>query len=233
MKTLLFLLLIILTGPSLMAEDPFAQTADPFASNARPQAKKSETERQDLKMVEITLEWIQMKEADATSLLHSETLPTDTLEWRKTLLNLVRTGTGKVAASTFIVTKEYQQATTESVYEHHYVSGYETDKKTPQAAPIPSLEMRQVGIRVEVMPLVENDGSISIQTNPEWTVYVGDAPSPVDRQPQFYVMRHLTNVKVQNGGSMLLGMTCPPDEDAQPDPTQRILCFVSARILKP
>ncbi|MCB1212560.1 MAG: hypothetical protein KDK97_24760, partial [Verrucomicrobiales bacterium] len=105
-------------------------------------------------------------------------------------------------------------------------------------------EMRPAGVRCEVDPVLSPDGSlIDLNLAPELTIFLGDKPTAslphetgergLQEMPRFYSIKVQTSVQVQNGGSALLGIHQPPNEDGAPDKTKRVLCFVTARVLKP
>ena len=207
--------------------------------------------------VQIHVEFVEVSAADALLLMHGETMPGDGMQWRKALEGLFQDGKGKVVGEALVTTKSGQRATAESVDEHIYATEFDPAKGRAEGSPaVPaglsavdlptatSFEMRPAGVRCEVDPVLSPDGAlVDLNLAPEMTTYLGDKATAslphetgereIQAMPRFYSIKVQTSVQVQNGGTALLGIHQPPDESGAPDKTKRILCFVSARVLKP
>jgi len=207
--------------------------------------------------IQIHVEFVEVSAADALLLMHGETIPGDGMQWRKALEGLFQDGKGKVVGEALTTTKTGQRATAESVDEHIYATEFDPAKGRAGDSPaVPaglsavdlptatSFEMRPAGVRCEVDPVLSPDGAlIDLNLAPEMTIYLGDKATAslphetgereLQTMPRFYSIKVQTSVQVQNGGTALLGIHLPPDENGAPDQTKRILCFVTARVLKP
>ncbi|MCB1227820.1 MAG: hypothetical protein KDK99_18525 [Verrucomicrobiales bacterium] len=204
------------------------------------------------KQLEIRVQFIEMTAENANTLLLADDLPTDTRGWSERLKTLLSSGQGTVAASATVITKSGQRASVESVDEHIYPTEFDTpnedkDSKNPSSStgvPIPTtFEMRPVGVRLEVDPVLGADGeTVDLNLAPEWIQYFGDksqvqvpvAGSSVEAelQPRFYSIKTQTSVTLTNGGSALIGEHLPPDEEGVADSSRRILMFVSVRVIE-
>ncbi len=206
--------------------------------------------------LQITVDFIETTPAIATEILHGEKLPTSSLEWHDTLKRLLKDGESKLAATLNVTTKSGQRATAESVKERIYATEYNVPvgraKHAPAVpaglsgvdVPIPTaFEMRPVGARFEVDPVLGPDGkSIDLNIAPEFVIDLGNEPQlslptdGVERElivmPKFYTMKVQTATAVTDGGSSLLGVLLPPAGNEGPDGEKRVLCFVTARIVK-
>lgn len=205
----------------------------------------------------IHVEFVEMSAADTLLLMHGETMPADGQQWRKALEGLFQDGKGKVVGEACVTTRSGQRATAESVDEHIYATEFDPAKGRAEGSPavpaglsavdVPtatSFEMRPAGVRCEVDPVLNQDGTlIDLNLAPELTTYLGDSPTftlphetgdrELQKMPRFYSIKVQTSVQVQSGGTALLGIHQPPDENGAPDQTKRVLCFVTARVLKP
>lgn len=206
--------------------------------------------------LQITVDFVETTPAIATEILHGENLPTSSLKWHDTLKRLLKEGESKLAATLQVTTKSGQRAIAESVKERIYATEYTAPvgraKHAPAVpaglsgvdVPIPTaFEMRPVGARFEVEPVLGTDGkSIDLNIAPEFVIDLGNEPQmslPTDAgerelivMPKFYTMKVQTTTSVTDGGSSLLGVWLPLADNEGPDGGKRMLCFVTARIVK-
>jgi general secretion pathway protein D len=107
-----------------------------------------------------------------------------------------------------------------------------------------SFEMNPVGARVEVDPVLSPDGkTIDLNLAPELTFDLGDAPvmtlpnegegKPVMTMPRIYSIKCQSSITLSDGSSSLLGVLIPQTAEGGLDSSQRVLVFVTARIVKP
>ena len=208
-------------------------------------------------LIEITVDYVQMTAEDAGALLHGKDAPATSLAWHETLVNVIKDGRGKLVGSISVSTKSGQRATSESIQEHIYPTEYSPAKgRQSDSPPVPagltavdvpsvsSLEMRAVGIRLEVDPVLSADNTlIDLNLAPEAVIHLGDkailtlphetGEREVQSMPEFYSMKNTTAVAMRPGGTALCGMNTPPNEDGSPNHELRILCLVTARLVTP
>jgi hypothetical protein len=107
-----------------------------------------------------------------------------------------------------------------------------------------SFEIRPVGVRLEVDPVLSPDGTIiDLNLAPEAVIHLGDkaimtlphetGEREVQSMPEFYSMKNTTAVAMRPGGTALCGMNTPPNEDGSPNHALRVLCLVTARLVTP
>lgn len=224
--------------------------ADPFAANG----DNAETVTP---LIEITADYIQMSAQDAGALLHGKDAPKTSLAWHDELVNLVKEGKGKLVGSISVSTKSGQRATSESTHEHIYPTTYEPAKGRQSHSPaVPSeftavdlasptsFEMRPVGVRLEVDPLLSADHAIiDLNIAPEAVIHLGEkavmtlphgtGEKEVQTMPKFYSMKNTTTLAMRPGGTAFCGMHTPPNEDGSPNHELRVLCLVTARLVTP
>lgn len=208
-------------------------------------------------LIEITVDYVQMTAEDAGALLHGKDAPVTSLAWHETLVKVIKEGKGKLVGSISVSTKSGQRATSESIQEHIYPTEYAAAKgRQSDSPPVPagltgvdlptatSFEMRPVGIRLEVDPVLSADNSlIDLNLAPEAVIHLGDkailklphetGEREVQSMPEFYSMKNTTAVAMRPGGTALCGMNTPPNEDGTPNHELRILCLVTARLVTP
>lgn len=224
--------------------------ADPFA----PDGAKSEPVSP---LIEITVDYVQMTAEDAGALLHGKDAPATSLAWHETLVNVIKDGKGKLVGSISVSTKSGQRATSESVQEHIYPTEYSPAQgRQSNSPPVPagltgvdvpsasSFEMRPVGVRLEVDPVLSADNTlIDLNLAPEAVIHLGDkailtlphetGERDLQSMPEFYSMKNTTTVAMRPGGTALCGMNTPPNEDGTPNHELRVLCLVTARLVTP
>lgn len=206
--------------------------------------------------LQITVDFVETTPAIVTEILHGEKAPASSAEWHSTLKRLLVEGESKLASTLSISTKSGQRATAESVKERIYATEFHVPAGRAKHAPavpaglsgvdIPTptaFEMRPVGARFEVDPVLGPDGkSIDLNIAPEFVIDLGNEPQltlPTDGierelivMPKFYTMKLQTSTTVTDGGSSLLGVLLPPAGNEGPDGEKRVLCFVTARVVK-
>jgi Flp pilus assembly secretin CpaC len=208
-------------------------------------------------LIEITVDYVEIAAEDATALLHGKDAPATSVAWHETVEKLVKDGKGKLAGSISVCTKSGQRATSESVQEFLYPTEFnEVKGRQPSSPPVPAgltgvdvptakvFEMRPVGLRLEVDPVLSADASmIDLNLAPEAVIHLGDkATSTLPHEtgerdlqlmPRFYSMKNTTAVALRPGGTVLCGMNTPPNEDGTPNMALRVLCLVTARLVTP
>jgi len=111
--------------------------------------------------------------------------------------------------------------------------------KLPLAA---AFETRNVGTTLEVDPVLGPDAvTIDLNLSPEIVFYTGhtnwgtylDGEAKVDvRMPQFYTLKLTTQVTLQSGDYIYLGVKTPPDPDTgKADPSRKVMMFVRGDVL--
>jgi len=233
MKTIIRLVALLCSLTALQAADPVAP------------------------LIEITVDYVQLSGEDASALIHGAEAPATSLAWHETLVKLVKEGKGKAIGSISVSTKSGQRATSESVLEHIYPTAFDAAKGRASDSPaVPtgltavdlpsatSFEMRPVGLRLEVDPVLAADASlIDLNLAPEAVVHLGDKATTslphetgerdLQLMPRFYSMKNTTAVSMRPGGTALCGVNTPPNEDGSPNTALRVLCLVTARLVQP
>lgn len=240
---------LLLATSALIFVSPI-QSADPFAPNGTKADPVSP-------LIEITVDYVQMSAEDAGALLHGKDAPATSLAWHETLVNLIKDGKGKLVGSISVSTKSGQRATSESIQEHIYPTEYTSARgRQSESPPVPagltgvdvpsasSFEMRPVGMRLEVDPVLSaNNSMIDLNLAPEAVIHLGDkailtlphetGERDLQSMPEFYSMKNTTAVAMRPGGTALCGMNTPPNEDGSPNHALRVLCLVTARLVEP
>ena len=207
------------------------------------------------KVIVITVDYLKTDPATANELIHGAQAPKNSKEWREALTKLQKPPKSEMLATTTVTTKSGQRASSESVQEHIYATEYSPAQgRKPHSPPVPAttsgvdvptptaFEMKPAGLRLEVDPVVGPDGkSVDLNLAPELVRYFGEEPTlklpteggerDVMTKPRFYSMKIQTAVTVGDGGSALIGTLLPPDEDGNADGTQRVLVFVSVKLV--
>lgn len=248
----ILLTLALLTSAHADNATPNGQArVDPFAGPAPAAANDTPSN------VQIDVEYVEIAEPVITALLHGEEAPRTGADWRKAIEKLVKESKGKVTGSISITTKSGQRASAESVKELTYATEFDPAKGRAANAPnapksitgtdVPTptaFEMRPVGIRLEVEPTVSPDGKIiDLNIAPEVTEKVDEivhqqVPLGANevlatiKQPAFHTMKATTSVTVADGSSVLAAVLIPHAEKGDNDNTRRILCLVSARLVR-
>ncbi len=205
----------------------------------------------------ITTDFLQVDAAVANELMHGNKPATSGKEWHSVLAGLLQDKTTTALASLSVTTKGGQRATVESVLEKIYATEFkpaEGRKEHSPAVPatfsgvdVPTpcaFEMKPVGARMEVDPVIAPDGTtIELTLAPELTVYLGDdamvtlpgegGDKPVITMPRYYDLKTQTSVAIADGGSALIAVLVPQKEDGTQDIAKRVLIFTTARLVKP
>lgn len=204
----------------------------------------------------ITVDFVETTPAVATEILHGDKAPSSSTEWHATLKKLLTDKESRLVATLGVTTRSGQRAVAESVKERIYATEFDpASGRARQSPPVPeglsgvdvptptSFEMRPVGARFEVDPVLGKDSkSIDLNIAPEFTLDLGSDPQlslpaaggshDLMTMPKFYTMKTQTSATVANGGTSLLAVLLPPAGSDGPDSEKRVLCFVTARILK-
>lgn len=216
----------------------------------------AQAQDQGFSTIQITVDYIEVTPAVASELLHGEKPPTSSAQWHAELKKLLAQENAKLLATLSVTTKSGQRATAESVREKIYATEFAPAAgRKEHSPPVPAslsgvdiptptaFEMRPVGARLEVDPILGADGkAIDLNLAPELTYDFGTeaqltlptegAERELITMPRFYTLKTQTATTVTDGGSSLLGVLMPPGEPGNPDGEKRVLCFVTARIIR-
>jgi len=203
----------------------------------------------------ITVDFVKTSPDAANELIHGAKTPKNSKEWSEALVALQNPSKSELLASASVTTKSGQRASAESVQEHIYATEFDPAQgRKPHSPPVPAtssgvdvptptaFEMKPAGLRFEVDPVVGPDGkTVDLNLAPELVRYFGEEPTvklpteggerTVMTKPRFYSMKIQSAVAVSDGGSALLGVLLPPNEDGEADGTQRVLVFVSVKLV--
>lgn len=242
----------------------YAQEAvDPYKKDKAPAAAtKTETppaQAPSQNQLFTTIEWIEMETKDALALIRKG-LPPNSSELISAIRKSEQDGTAKVLDTVSCATRSGQRCTIESVREHIYPTEYKenTEKglttldlsgvqsKDPRFSLVqePSttlnpkaFEMRPVGARIELEPVLSEDGQmVDVNMAPELVRYAGKVEYgsaninnrlvPLTEQPVFISNKITTAVTLRSGQTALIGVSSPLKDDGTPDQTKRVLILI-------
>ena len=207
--------------------------------------------------IQIDAEFVEVPEPLVTELLHSPAAPKKGSEWRTQVDKWIKETKGKVIGSVSVTTKPGTRATAESYREVPYATEFDPAKGRESDSPevpreltgvdVPTptaFETKPVGAKMEVDPVVAADNkTIDLNLAPELTYKVGEVihqeiqkgneTLPTIKQPEFYSVKVTTSVSIRDGGSMLGGILTPQNENGDADPSRKVLCLFSARLISP
>ena len=254
MKTLRTIVTLALAAFTITHADdtpPKAKVpADPFAKEAFVAAIDGPSN------VQIDVEFIEVTEPIVAGLLHGPEAPKSGSEWRKSAEKLIQEAKAKVTGSVAVTTKPGQRARAHSAKDLPYPTEFDPAKGRAEHAPdVPksftgtdvatptAFEVRPVGVKVEAEPTISaGSPTIDLNVDAELTEKVDEAVHqqiPLGKkqmlatikQPVFHTIRTTCSVTVANGGSALAGILIPHNDKGENDPTRRILCLVTARLV--
>jgi|JI6StandDraft_1071083.scaffolds.fasta_scaffold08912_5 beta-lactamase regulating signal transducer with metallopeptidase domain len=156
-----------------------------------------------------------------------------------------------------VTTKSGQKATVEVVREFIYPTEFDPPKQMGKDQPVipttpTAFEMRPVGVRMELHPIVMEDGRIDLTLTPEVTSFEGfmDYGKPIEkpvqgpgtfitenqiRQPIFHSLKTTTTVTMQPGQSIVFGGLGSPENapltDRLPKTKDLIFFIIKAEIV--
>lgn len=147
-----------------------------------------------------------------------------TMEQTQELLRKVSQQTGVYLLSApSVTTRSGQKATMEVVREFIYPTEFDPPKQATQNEPVipttpTKFEMKPVGVRLEVVPTLLEDGSIDLMATPEVTSFEGfmDYGAPIThegkvvsentiKQPIFHTMKSSAGFMIKPGQSVVFG----------------------------
>lgn len=182
----------------------------------------------------LTFEWIEVSHVD----LNRRLIESDDLSaligggLRQTALE----GGGKIIDTRVIRFMSGQRVKNESVeeviYPAKFIAGNEGMHSSPE-----SHETRNVGVTVEVDPVVSAGGSLlDLNMSPERIAHFGESihhRTLIDSKwgtdvtmPIFYTMRVTTQITAPIGIPVLVAMMSPPDENGWIDSSRKVMLFV-------
>ncbi len=128
-----------------------------------------------------------------------------------------------------VTTRSGQKATVEVVREFIYPTEFDPPKQLAEGQPVipttpTAFEMRPVGVRMDLTPTLQEDGSISLTLTPEVTSFEGfmNYGKPINgpgdfstenlvQQPIFHTLKTTTTVTLQDGQSIAFGGLGSPE----------------------
>lgn len=236
------------------AADPYKKTPTAATKAETPPAPVTSTNQ-----LFTTIEWIEMETKDALALIRKG-LPPNSSELIAAIRKSEQDGTATVLDTVSCATRSGQRSTIESVREHNYPTEYKenTEKglttldlsgaqsKDPRFSLVqePSttlnpkaFEMRPVGCRFELDPVLSEDGqTVDVNMAPELVRYAGKVDFgsaninnqlvPLTEQPVFISNKITTSVTLRSGQTALIGMSSPRKDDGTPDQTKKVLILI-------
>lgn len=208
-----------------------------------------------------TIEWIDLGTGDAISLMRGGLAP-NSAELIRKIRDFEAQGKATLVDVQSLTTKSGQRATSEGVREIIYPTEFhpfETkglteanvnlsntqvkdgkitlQQEAPGAAQPTAFEMRPVGGRFELDPLIRPDGkTLDINMAPEYTIFngwqefgkvrIGGETLAMVEQPHFATSRITTAVTIESGQTIVAGMTSVQKEDGTIDPAKKRLLLV-------
>ena len=236
------------------AVDPYKKAPAP---TAKPEAPPAQVATQN--QLFTTIEWIEMETKDALALIRKG-LPPNSTELIAAIRKGEQDGSATVLDTVSCATRSGQRSTIESIREHNYPTEYKenTEKglstldlsgvqsKDPRFSLVqePSttlnpkaFEMRPVGARFELDPVLSDDGqTVDVNMAPELVRYAGKVEFgsaninnqlvPLSEQPVFISNKITTSVTLRSGQTALIGVTSPRKDDGTPDLTKKVLILI-------
>ena len=245
---------------ALLAQEAGAQSASKALEKGKPQTQDVDEIPGPPPQVQVTLEFIEVSQADATQLLYKDKLGMDGTKLRAALQSMVDSQKASMLETMMVVAKNGNKATTESIREVIYPTEYEepelpgsfgTSKenqpsiaKAPRSSPLlpTAFDTRNTGSTLEIEPTVGNDESvIDLRIVPEivfeagvrkWNVHKDELgnESAVE-MPYFYTIRTNSALMLKDGMPQLLSVLTPKSAEGTPDPSRKVLVIVTADVV--
>lgn len=212
----------------------------------------------------ILLEYFQLDAKKANQLLRKYSpMGSDAKGLRDELDELIENDEAKLLETAYVIARSGQRAKVESIKEYIYPTKYESPEvpttvgginiaanengekpaqtKILFSEPIPTdFEVRNVGITLEVDPVLSADGQIvDLNLAPEIITLLDTEyyvkPGKEDestgttniKMPVFYTMKNTTQITLQVGKENLFGFHTPHD-----DPSQRVISMIKVDLIK-
>jgi hypothetical protein len=259
MKPTLFALLVL--SSSLVAQEAAPRPApEAFENGDLGKAEDFDASPNAPMMVQVTVEFIEVPQAEVTRLLSKEKLGKDAAKLREELQKSVDAQKANLYETMMVVARSANKATAESIREVIYPTEYEQPELTcnppiteEQAAqgksrrvcpPLPSaFETRNTGSTLEIEPTIGDDNTtIDLRLVPEivfdtgvrkWNVHKDELGNESwIEMPLFYSLRTNTSLTLSDGMPQLLSVLTPKGADGTPDPSRKMLVIVTADIVK-
>lgn len=236
------------------AVDPYKK-APPAAT--KPEAPPAQAPTQN--QLFTTIEWIEMETKDALVLIRRGLSP-NSAELIAAIRKSEQDGTAKVLDTVSCATRSGQRCSVESVREHIYPTEYkENTEKGPSTLDLSGVqskdprfslvqepattlnpkafEMRPVGARMEIEPVLSEDGQVvDVNMAPELVRYAGKMEYgsaninnqliPLTEQPVFITNKITTAVTLHSGQTALIGMSSPIKDNGTTDETKKVLILI-------
>lgn len=153
-----------------------------------------------------------------------------------------------------VTTRSGAKATVEVAREFIYPTEFDPPKEATQNEPVipttpTAFEMKKVGVQMEVVPTLMEDGNIELTVTPEATSFEGfmDYGTPIThegkvvsenkiQQPIFYTMKTTTSFVMKSGQSVVFGGLGSPDAtpltSSMPKTKDLIFFIIEANVLE-
>ena len=261
MKPTLFALLVL--SSSLVAQEAAPRPApEAFENGDLGKAEDFDVAPNAPLLVQVTVEFIEVPQAEVTRLLNKEKLGKDGTKLREELQKSVDAQKANLYETMMMVARSGQKSTTESIREVIYPTEYEQPALpcggTPTAEerqaeaqahpkfcpPVPTaFETRNTGSTLEIEPTIGDDNTtIDLRLVPEivfdtgvrkWNVHKdGLGNESWIEMPLFYSLRTNTSLTLSDGMPQLLSVLTPKGADGTPDPSRKTLVIVTADVVK-
>lgn len=205
------------------------------------------------KQIHVIFEMIEVDHLDFSDWFLSNTMDHDGTDLRKAAQEWVREGRGSILSTTTVMARSGQRAKNESISEHVYPTEFDPPEipnevtlsdraEAPTVGVTPTaFETRNVGVTIEVDPVIGSDGvTIDLNLAPErvqlggYTVWSSEEVDEMFqvRLPTFYTMKITTQVTLHAGRYCLLGSTKPLDPTTEGLDDVVVLNFVRADIAR-
>lgn len=261
MKPTLFALLVL--SSSLIAQEPAPRPApEAFENGDLGKSEDFDVAPNAPMMVQVTVEFIEVPQAEVTRLLHKEKLGKDGSKLREELQKSVDAQKANLYETMMVTGRSGQKSTAESIREVIYPTEYEpgcaglgdsSDKeKTPQekafkaamqAVTPTAFETRNTGSTLEIEPTIGADNTtIDLRLVPEIVFDTGIKKWNVRKDelgneswiemPLFYSVKSNTSLTLADGMPQLLSVLTPKGADGTPDASRKMLVIVTADIVK-
>lgn len=182
------------------------------------------------------VEFIEVSPGDFSDFISATVLKSDATDFRKAVQVRVKLGEAKIRETLILNTRSGQRGKSKSVHEISYPehffpplrapekAGSDNKEKEIQAVPPAPMKFRtrELGGVLEVAPVFNNDGTITVNVHPALSVQLerkvqADGESSGGETPIFHYAEVSEKVVLKNGGYAFLGTGRLPDERGSKD----------------
>lgn len=185
--SLIPLALLLLAGVSLNAQEvpkeakpatPPAAPTDPFLKEKEKKTELGEAGPTTYANVGVVVQYIDVKRERWQQWLATNDAQLDASPLRKEVETWIAAGDAKLAESSLVMSKSGQRSTVESVKFQYYPTNF-TDAVGDQAF-ADAYDRRNVGVTIDIDPILTRDGAVELNFAPERVRYSGENPPQME-----------------------------------------------------